>query len=70
MLALDWLWPMEFWQATSSNPSEHMKPTLNNFIDPLIMRYQTLWYQTIINTIFFKLEQKNRQRTHRLYSSN
>ena len=69
MLVLDWRWPMEFWQATSNNPSQHMKTSLSNFVDILIMRYQNLWYQTIINTIFSKLEQKNRQRTHHLYST-
>ena len=63
MLALDWLlWLMELWQAISNNPVKPIKASLYNFIDSLIVRYQSLWSQTIINTIFYKLEQKNRRR--------
>ena len=43
MLALDWrLWLMELWQATSDVPSRATKASLNNFIGPLIVRYQNL----------------------------
>ena len=63
MLALDWLlWLMELWQATSNNPVKPIKASLYNFINPIIVRYQSLSSQTIINTIFFELEQKNRRR--------
>ena len=63
MLALDWLlWLMELWQAISNNPVKPIKASLYNFIDSLIVRYQSLWSQTIINTIFYELEQKNRRR--------
>ena len=63
MLALDWLlWLMELWQAISNNPVKPIKASLYNFIDSLIVRYQSLWFQTIINTIFYELEQKNRRR--------
>ena len=63
MLALDWLlWLMELWQAISNNPVKPIKASLYNFIDSLIVRYQSLWSQTTINTIFYELEQKNRRR--------
>ena len=63
MLALDWLlWLMELWQAISNNPVKPIKASLYNFIDSLIVRYQSLWSQTIINTSFYELEQKNRRR--------
>lgn len=63
MLALDWLlWLMEFWQATSNNPVKPIKASLYNFVDSVIVRYQSLWSQTIINTTFYELEQKNRRR--------
>lgn len=42
MPALDWLWLMELWQATRNIPSSAIKADLNNFIDPLIVRYQNL----------------------------
>ena len=43
MLALDWLlWLMELWQAINNVPSRARTASLNNFIDPLIVRYQNL----------------------------
>ena len=43
MLALDWLlWLMELWQAISNVPSRARTASLNNFIGPLIVRYQNL----------------------------
>ena len=70
MLALDWLlWLMELWQAISNVPSRARTASLNNFIGPLIVRYQNLWCHTTINTIFYELEQKNRLQTHLLDSS-
>ena len=43
MLALDWLlWLMELWQANSNVPSMTTTASLNNFIGPLIVRYQNL----------------------------
>ena len=63
MLALDWLlWLMELWQAISNNPVKPIKASLYNFVDSVIVRYQSLWSQTIINTTFYELEQKNRRR--------
>ncbi|MEC7550578.1 MAG: hypothetical protein VX536_06260, partial [Pseudomonadota bacterium] len=43
MLALDWLlWLMELWQAISNVTSRARTASLNNFIGPLIVRYQNL----------------------------